>query len=142
DHAARISENRDAKSKVRILLGDQATGKLLDQLRTSTHPTAVAARELVEQAGVTEAEDVVRFEDELIVYAISQAMADNATAKWAPIRGLVSASRRKWKDFTGSDDLNLDDLAVYAHRTIDALATSDRSIAGDTDGRAQIAFHG
>lgn len=138
DHAARISGNADAKSKVSTLLGDGATSRLIEQLETSSHPVAQGARDMVQAAGIDAASDPARYQDELTAYAISQAMANQQGGVWAPVRGLVSAARRKFKEFTGSEDINLDDLAAYAQQTIDALATSEQSIAAETDGREMI----
>lgn len=142
DHAARNSGNRDAISKSRMLLGDGATARLVQRLETDSHPVAQDARRMVERLGLDEGTNRAEYEDELIAYAITSAVSRNAGSTWAPIRGVVSAARRKWKEYTGSEDINLDDLAAYAQQTVEALAESRGDISAETEGRAQIAFHG
>lgn len=139
DHAARLSGNADAASKVSILLGPEAKDRLITQLETATHPIAQQARDMLEARGITREADAALYEDEATAYAITAAMQQgNQGGVWAPIRGLVSAARRKFKEFTGSEDINLDDLGAYAQQTIDALALSEDGITADTDGRAMI----
>lgn len=150
DHAARLSGNADAKSRVRTLLGDGQTEKLIEQLRTSNHRDAVAAREFVSRMRIDEATDPQRYEDELTAYAVTSAVrnANNDRSLWAPIRGMVSAARRKMKQFTGSDNINLEDIAGYAQDVINALATSeqdielsaDRQPSGRADATGQFAY--
>src|SRR5690625_218373 len=127
NHAARSSQNPDAVSKARVLLEDAPRRRLIEQLETATHPTAVAAREAVAARGIDKATDPARYEDEIIAYAINNAIEAGGRS-WAPIRGLVSAARRKWKEFTGSDDLNLNDLAHYANETIYGVAESEAGV--------------
>src|SRR5690625_2978706 len=127
NHAARSSQNPDAVSKARVLLEDAPRRRLIEQLETATHPTAVAAREAVAARGIDKATDPARYEDEIIAYAINNALEAGGRS-WAPIRGLVSAARRKWKEFTGSDDLNLNDLAHYANETIYGVAESEAGV--------------
>lgn len=137
NHAATISQNPDAVSKVSVLLDEAPRQRLIEQLETATHPTAVAAREAVAARNIDRASDPARYEDELVAYAINHAI-ESSGRSWAPIRGLVSAARAKFKEFVGSDNINLNDLAHYANATIGALAESEAGInAPGVEGREQ-----
>lgn len=137
NHAATISQNPDAVSKVSVLLDEAPRKRLIEQLETAAHPTAVAAREAVAARNIDRATDPARYEDELVAYAINHAI-ESSGRSWAPIRGLVSAARAKFKEFVGSDNINLNDLAHYANATIGALAESEAGInAPGVTGREQ-----
>lgn len=137
NHAATISQNPDAVSKVSVLLEEAPRQRLIEQLETASHPTAVAAREAVAARNIDKAADPARYEDELVAYAINHAI-ESPGRSWAPIRGLVSAARAKFKEFVGSDNINLNDLAHYANATIGALAESEAGITAPGAGRAQV----
>lgn len=141
NHAATASQNPDAVSKARVLLEDAPRRKLIGQLETANHPTAIAAREAVAARKIDKEKDPSRYEDEIIAYAINHAI-ESGGRSWAPIRGIVSAARRKMKEYTGSDNLNLDDLGYYARATVNALAESEAGINAPGVGREQIAMHG
>lgn len=136
DHAARLSGNPDAKSKVRTLLGDAATSKLIEQLETSSHPVAVETRQLLADRNIDKNTDPALYEDEITAYAQTAAARQQEGVVWAPIRGLVSAARRKLKQFTGSEDINLSDMAGYGQDVVNALATSEGNINYAGEGRA------
>lgn len=137
NHAAASSQNPDAVSKARVLLEDAPRQKLIEQLETSTHATAEAARRAVAARDIDKQTDPARYEDEMVAYAINHAI-ESGGRSWAPIRGIVSAARRKMKEYTGSDNLNLDDLGYYARATVNALAESEADIAAPGMGREQV----
>nr|DAL53172.1 MAG TPA_asm: hypothetical protein [Caudoviricetes sp.] len=141
NHAATMSQNPDAVSKARVLLEDAPRRKLIEQLETANHPTAIAAREAVAARNIDKEADPSRYEDEIVAYAINHAI-ESGGRSWAPIRGIVSAARRKWNEFTGSGSLNLEDLGHYARATVNALAESEVGINAPGVGREQIAMHG
>lgn len=138
NHAATMSQNPDAVSKASVLLEEAPRRKLIEQLETSTHATAAYAREALAARNIDKATDPARYEDELVAYAINHAI-ESGGRSWAPIRGLVSAARRKWNEFTGSDSLNLEDLGHYARATVNALAESAGDITAPwAAGREQV----